>query len=353
MTQLARLLVVAAAVAACGDDGGNAKVDGAVVVDTLLIDGLPPGCNYAERSDATNDDLSDPPGTPEATSLAFRDDTVICGTFDSTHFDGDITVDVDSYTFSVPNETDALLRIRATGAEAFAEAGIVGIDLYTGSNLDQVAGKVTFYGDHGVSSIHLPAGNYRMQAFVLYTEAIAAPISYELELVIDTPALRCPELTSGGYTEMRDTNGNDNNENNMYQFTTATPTLSSNASDMPENTNFTLSPSADQRITGSAANVTADNYEDKDAYAFSTGSQPNELTVRLTWVNAANLDFYLFEANSTTEVSRSTSTSTASPEAKTFSVKPSTAYWLLIAAKGATGLPRPYSATLCTQNYAP
>src|SRR5262245_48359302 len=95
MTRTARLLVLLVAVSACGDDGGGKQTDAKVVDTEDQIDGLPPGCDYAEKSDTTNDDVSDPPGTPESTGLTFRDDTVICGQFDSTHFDGDITVDID------------------------------------------------------------------------------------------------------------------------------------------------------------------------------------------------------------------------------------------------------------------
>jgi hypothetical protein len=354
MTRTARSLVLLVAVAACGDDGGNGKDPDARVTDMQVIDGLPEGCDYAELSDATNDDVSMPPGTPEATGLTFRDDTVICGQFDSTHFDGDITIDVDGYTFTVANETDALVRIRASGAAAIE---LVGIDIYTGANLTTSAGGVTFYGDHGVSSIHFMPGTYELAAFALHTEAIAAPVSYELEMVIDTPALRCPELLTGGYPETLDNGGNGNNGNDMVTIPMgAAPALSASATDNAENTNFTLSPSGDQRITGSAANITtADLYEDKDTFAFSTGSQPNELTVRLAWASNenTNLDFFLFEATTPTVVTRAIAASNTGPEAKTFSVKPNTAYWLTVAAKPAAALPTPYSVTLCTQHFTP
>ena len=44
----------------------------------------------------------------------------------------------------------------------------------------------------------------------------------------------------------------------------------------------------------------------------------------------------------------------AGVEAATFSVKPGTAYWLLVGAKaGGTGLPASYSATLCGAAFTP
>ncbi len=352
MTHIARSFVLLAAVAACGDDGGATKVDASVADMTIPPDGLPAGCDYAEQRDTTNDDVNDPPGTPEATGLTFRDETVICGTLDASHFDGDITVDVDGYTLTVANETDALLRMRATGADTIE---LVGIDVYTGPNLDQRIGEVTFYGSHGVSSIHLAAGTYELVAFALHGEAITAPIAYELELVIDTPALRCPELATGGFAEARDTAGNLHAGNDMYAVASVvSPTLSASGTDMPEMTNFTLSPSADQRISGSTANTAAsDMYEDKDTFAFSTGSQANELTVRLGWLGTnANLDFILFEANSAAPVSRSLATATTGPAAKSFAVSPRTAYWLMIGAKAGITAAKPYSATLCTANFA-
>ncbi|HUS32262.1 MAG TPA: hypothetical protein VMZ53_27365, partial [Kofleriaceae bacterium] len=120
-------------------------------------------------------------------------------------------------------------------------------------------------------------------------------------------------------------------------------------SDNPESTNVTVTATSNNRFSGSAADVTADKYEDKDTYAFVTGAA-NELTVRLGWTGAANLDFFIFEAGSAAPVWRADGT-TGTAETQTFSVKPSSNYWLLVGAKGSSGLPAPYSATLCGGSY--
>jgi hypothetical protein len=96
--------------------------------------------------------------------------------------------------------------------------------------------------------------------------------------------------------------------------------------------------------------TTADDYEDKDTYAFSTGGA-NELTLRLSWSGAANLDYYVFEAGTTTAVEHQT-TMTAGAENSIFSLERNSNYWLWVGAKtGSSGLPAPYSATLCGGNY--
>lgn len=336
-------------VVACGDDGPSTSVD-AAVVDSSDVDAPPTGCDYVEQRDADNDDVPPATGTPEATNLTFSSRTVICGTIDHTHFDGDITVDGDGYTLAVASDTDVLVRLKAAGAEAIE---LVGVDIYTGASLNQLVGTLTFYGDHGVTSVRLPAGTYEFLVFALHAEAIAASVPYELAIETDTPALRCPELTSGGYAEAND--GSNNDGNDVVQIPSGTaPSLTAATDDAPEPTGFTLS-QTDQRISGTAANISApDQYEDKDTYAISTSPMANELTVRLGWAGTAtNLDFLLFEADNPAPVLRAIGTATQGPEARTFSIKPSTAYWLLIGAKVGGTVPMSYSASLCPARFTP
>ena len=47
-------------------------------------------------------------------------DTVLCGKIDSSHFDGDITVDVDSYLVTLATDADVLVRMKGPGAEAIS-----------------------------------------------------------------------------------------------------------------------------------------------------------------------------------------------------------------------------------------
>jgi hypothetical protein len=337
---------------ACGDDGPAQSADASVADSAPTPDGLPDECDYTEQQDATNDDIDS--GSPEATNLTFTTsaDTVLCGKLEASHFDGDITVDIDSYLVTLATDADVLVRMNGPGAEAIE---FVGVDVRAGSATGALVGTLTYYGDHGVTSVHLTAGTYDFEAFALSSAAITADVPYTLAIVADNPALRCPELTTGGFPEAGD--GPDSDGNDVVRLASGiAPALTASDSDNPEATGLTLSPTGgDQRLTGSAADIAApDLYEDKDTYAFATSSMTNELTVRLAWAGATNLDFILFEAGDPSPVLRAISTSTASPEARTFSVKPSSSYWLLVGAKApAAGLPSEYSASLCPAHFVP
>ncbi len=338
--------------AACGPDGTGQSSDASVADSAPNVDGLPAGCNYVEQQDTTNDDIDG--GSPEATNLTFTAsaDTVICGTLDSSHFDGDITADIDSYLVTLAADADVLVRMNGPGAEAIE---FVGVDIRAGSASGALVGTLTYYGDHGVTSVRLPAGTYDLEAFALSSAAITTSVPYKLAIIADTPALRCPELTTGGYPEAND--GGSNNGNDVVTIPSGSPPALTAGADNPEPTALTLSPSVgDQRISGSAADIASpDQYEDKDTYAFATSPMTNELTVRLAWTGTtSNLDFLLFEAGDPSPILRAITASGAGPEARTFSIKPSTNYWLLVGAKvGATPLPKTYSASLCPTHFVP
>ena len=181
-------------------------------------------------------------------------------------------------------------------------------------------------------------------------KANAAAVPYKLVLPTDSVDTRCAALTTGGYAEAHD--GTNNTDNDMIAFPNSAPSMLTAAlTDMPEPSGITTSATSKNLLTGSAADVTtADRYEDKDTYAFSTGAA-NELTVRLGWTGAANLDYYVFEVANPDPIATA-KTSAANAELTTFSLKPNTNYWLLVgAAAGGTGLPAPYAATLCGGNY--
>lgn len=333
--------------AACGDDGGSATPDAGMpdAPADAAIDTLPAGCDYAEQRDATNDNVSPATGTAEDTHLTLAQRAVVCGAFEHTHFDGDITVDIDAYRMTF--DGDVLVRIAGAGSEAIE---LVGVDIYGGAAFDQRIGAVTFYGDHGVTALRVPAGTYELLPFALNSQATTATVAYKLSVERATP---CAELTTGGYAESHD--GAASTGNDVVAFPVGSPTaLTASAADMPEPTALAIAPGARERVSGSAADVAvADRYEDKDVYAFTTGAMTNELAVRLGWTGAANLDFHLFEANNPDPVVRALGTE-AGLEAATFSVKPNAMYWLSVGAKaGGTGLPAAYAATLCGAAYVP
>jgi hypothetical protein len=338
------LLVFAAA---CGDDGPGVTADARV---DSRPDAASTGCDYTEASDLTNDTLESA-GVAEDTGISFVDRAVVCGTFDHTHFDGHITVDIDAYTITVGVTTDVLVRIKGQGAAAIE---YVGVDIYGGAEFNTLVGMLTFYGNHGVTAVRLEPGTYELLAFALASEPITQPVDYRIEVVSDSPEVRCPEVTSGGYTEAND--GPNNTGNDVIRLISGQPpSLTPATTDSPEPTGIVLASGLNIRITGNAADIAnPDLYEDKDTYAFATGPGANEMTVRLTWSGTgSNLDFILFEAGDPQPIVRGNSTSQNGLELDTFAVKPSHDYWLLVGARAGTTVPVAYNATLCGASFAP
>lgn len=326
--------------AACGGEHNH------IFPDAKTTDATPDApslgdCDYVEQRDATNDDVSSMTDTAEVTGLTIGTKATICGTFDAGHFDGDITVDIDGYVVYVPTDMDMFVRITGAGAEKIE---LVGVDVYTGTGLATHVGANTFYGDHGVTSVHLSQGTYELVPFALNTEEIAQSVPYRVILDPDNPATRCVELTSGGYAESTA-------DNDVIAFPpSGGPMLTSSTTDSPEATGITLGDPA--RITGTATDIAnQDNYEDRDTFAFATNASTNEATLMLKWTGAADLNFYLFEANKVYPIVPALGTDAGSEVALT-SLKPSTNYWFVVGAKtGSTGLPVSYSATLCGAHY--
>jgi hypothetical protein len=265
--------------------------------------------------------------------------TTICGTFDSTHFDGDITVDIDGYTVEVASDSDLLVRITGPGAEAIE---LVGVDIYGGAGLSTRVGANTFYGDHGATALHLSPGTYELVPFALNSASITNDVPYRVWVETDSPATRCEELTTGGYSE-------GTGENDVIAFpSSGGPMLTAATTDSPEDIGVTLNATASTRIAGTATDIAMqDKYEDRDTFELRTQSSTNEATLMLNWTGAADLDFFLFEPNNLDPIVRAVGT-TAGNEVAMTSLKTTHTYWLVVAAKtGSAGLPASYSATLC------
>jgi len=216
------VLLASFLLAACGPDASSTLPDArrgdAASGDAAPADAPSSGCDYTEQSDTTNDDVSDPPGTPEQTGLTADARFVVCGKFEHTHFDGDITADIDGFVITVSNETDVLVRLSGAGAEEIEYAGV---DVYSGPTFSTLVGSATFYGDHGVAALHLPAGTYELAPFALNSAALTATVPYKLDVSLDTPATRCPEVTSGGYPETND--GADSTGNDVVTIPSGAP----------------------------------------------------------------------------------------------------------------------------------
>lgn len=338
-------LAVPTALAACGDDGGTTRAD-ASLIDARQFDAASPDCDYSEQSDLTND-TSSTGGLTETTALAFTTRTIVCGAFDHGHFDPSFEqIDGDSFTIDVAADTDLIVRILSPGSQTL---DFVGIDVYNTSGT--LAGKLTNYGDHGVASVRVPAGTFEVLVFAFDTTQLTAALPYRIELVADMPDTRCPEVATGGYPEANDTAQDDGND--VYAYPSGSPiAFTADTGDAPEPTNIVLAPDLDIRITGEAANINApDKYEDTDTYEIATGLGINELAIRLAWpTGGANLDWHLYEQNTTIPIAAGTTTSTTS-ETHLTAIKPSTTYWLSVSALVGTTVPATYNATLCPTQF--
>jgi hypothetical protein len=349
MKRLLPLVVLAA----CGP-GGSSEHDAAVDArnnpgeDSRIADARETDCAYTEEMDTTNDTTATG-GVAEQSGLTLAGPTKVCGTFQSGHFDGDITVDVDAYRFTTSTDVDLIIRL-VSDAQPIEYAGV---DVYSGATFSKTEVSITWYGGHGVGTVHLAAGTYELTPFALSSAAITSDIPYTI--VIDTfnAATLCATLTTGGYVEATD--GAMSTGNDVYSIPSGSPiALTANATDAPETSNITLT-TAPSRVTGSAADVAmADQYEDRDTYTFATGPGVNELTVRADWTAAADIDFMVFDpadSDPLTPIVRSLKTSNTAPELRTFAVKSNTTYRLLVAAAVGGTFPVPYTATLCGASY--
>lgn len=342
-TPRAHALSVLTLLVACGDDGGSVKVDaGNTAIDTMVSD-APSDCDYTEQSDLTND--TSETGTAEATGLTFTTKSVVCGTIDHTHFDG-LTVDADAYTLSVAADTDVIVRMVAPQG---ASLELFGIDIYPGTSSTPLA-LTYYYGNHAVMIARVPAGTFELLPYALASAQATSSVPYKIEVTTDMPDMRCPELTTGGYTEAND--GPQDTGNDVISYPMGNPPAIGSGTAEP--TNIVIAPDFSNRIVGDSANVTAtDKYEDTDTFLFATGAGTNELTVRLDWATAAtNLDWILYEKNTTNGVGFGVATSTTGPELKMFAVKPNAEYWLAVS--GAVGTNNvAYNATLCGAQFNP
>ena len=346
-----------AALAACGghnktttDGGGNGDGGG-------TADAAPPACDYTEMSDSTNDT------TPENTGLTVGATTRnICGQVDTGHYDSStMVVDVDMYSVTVGATTAELVIDFEDQTPASLTDFLVEIfDNNTPATLLYAGDYNGALADHGAYIAELPTGTFNVVVTATAGVAVGTAIPYKVRLVADTPTTRCPDLTgmNADYTEAHDGASNTGNDVVLINFSqdpsfTMTPYTSA-----PEPTMLTINPKMNSHIVGSSAMLAqgSDTYLDRDTFAITTGSNTNELSVRLNWPGStADLDYVVFPASSIMFANEAaTLTSSSQDEFATFAVKPSASYWLWIGAyKGSTGLPIAYSASVCGGEFTP
>jgi hypothetical protein len=332
----------------CGDDGSSpsdAATSDSSRTDSSSDDGPTSSCDYTEQSDATNDTTEG--GTAETTQLTVNPLlTTLCGSFASTHHD-DITVDVDAFRITVATEMDLVVRLEANAGSL----ELSGVDVYGGPTFGTLAGTATWYGDHGVTSVHLVPGTYEILPYALNSTPATSTIEYRVKLSEDTPT-RCMPIMTGGIAESHD--GADSTGNDMYSIPSGSPIVfTASTADTPE-AGGTITPGTNVRFSGSLADVTAsDQYEDRDTFSFDVPNGANELSVRLDWQGTGDLDMMLFEGTVLPPEKRAIKTATTGPETLFYSIKAGVTYSILFGATTGATLPIAYSATLCSATYVP
>ena len=347
-----RALVISfALLVACG--GGSSHHPDAAPADAPKP---PPGCDYAELQDGTNDFLQQM-YMPENTHVAFSTKSVICGTINNGHFDSTQNdVDVDDYQFTVDADTDALVTLTGSGLENIHQVLVEAYDPGAGAGL----GTSTFTYDHSAMLVHFATGTNELSVEAYASADIAAPVPYKLQIATDMPMTRCPQVTAAAnYTEAHDGTAHTGNDVIAIDYNATPPdSLTPATTDLPEPTPLVVAPATSYRITGTSDTVTStDSYLDRDTYAIMTGANTNQLTVRLDWAAAtADLDFGLFDENPSpvTDIGGGFLTGNGGPEIQTIAVKPNTTYWLWTGAfMGSTGQPITYDFSLCGETFAP
>lgn len=365
-----KTLSVALVLAACGGGGGKNPV----ILDSGAdappdTPPLPPGCDYAELQDATNDDLSQQTGAAETTNLTFTASTVLCGKLDAGHFQpgmnpgDDGLVDVDSFSVTVGADATVLGSLVGPGIEGLSQVQFAVFD--SQGNAISVG---TFLGDHGVLAAALPADTYTFTVLALNGTAPPAAIDYKLKVITDDPIARCGKVAAAAdVTETNDganNTGNDMVDVRFGQDPTMNRVLTLATGDKPDNdaAPLAIAPGDKKRISGSSANVNAaDEYRDRDTFVIQTGATTNQVSVRLNWADiTSDHDFMVFNENTVPEVVGGTLIGNTEDEFVTFAALPNTKYWVwtgtydtLEDGTTAPTLPAAYDISICGEAFVP
>jgi hypothetical protein len=342
------------AVAACSDSNGGTPDANLIHPDTAIdAPPPPPGCDYGELHDDTNDDISSNTGLPETTGVSFSTSTVLCGKIHATHFDGtQMLVDSDAYTIDVAADSSVRVTLTGAGAEALGD-----VTVYIEDGADTFYAG-TFFTNHATTNAQLAAGSYKITVVAGNDTALAADIDYKVKITTDDPTTRCTKATTAAnYAEAHDGPGSTGNDMVAVNFLADPARALTTAADVPEPSAITAMTGMKYRISGASANVdAADEYHDRDAYLFTTGPTTNELSVRLNWASTmTDLDLLVFPAGNVTEIGASALVGNTEDEFTTFAVKPNADYWLWVGAyddpAGVYGVP--YDATICADAFVP
>jgi len=138
---------------------------------------------------------------------------------------------------------------------------------------------------------------------------------------------------------------------NVTKFVNPFTVIETAADDAPEDTGVAVnSVSGSVRFDGVSANVAkAGLYYDGDSFAFHTGPNAQQVTIRSDWAGGADLDLFLFKVGSLVDVARGLSVST-SQDFMTAAVEPNTDYRIYVAGS-AEPLPSNYVVSMCNEKF--
>lgn len=361
------VLLVTSLLAGCGDDGGSNKPDAFVVTADAPIDTPPPppGCDYAELRDETNDDAVST-GAPEDTMLTFTSSTVLCGKLNIARYEaGSQKIDADAYAFNLAADGVIYVELYGAGLEALGE---VSVQIWGGSGFVDLQMGGSFAANHAALSVPLAMGTYEVYVRGYNAAAPASDIAYKVKITPDTLDTTCMPLTTGGFAEMRDAATNNRGNDVIAVNLDATDpaqfeTITAATTDQPEATGLVIADTGSARLTGSAeitAPANPDSYLDRDTFEIMTGPNTNEISIRTGWTEAtADLDLLVFEKPMPGTMSlfdwAASLSGGAGPneEVITTAVKPNTAYWVWIGNYSDSTGAGTYSTTICGRQYTP
>jgi hypothetical protein len=362
--RLLHSLLLVPAIAACGDDGGSNTPDAFIITGDAMPDTPPPppGCDYGELNDATNDDATSA-GQPEQSMVMFSGSAVFCGKLNIARYDTTTNkVDADAYTFTLTGDTELYISMYGAGLAGIAQ---VDLQIYGGQGFQSLVTSGSFAGNHAAAITVLEAGTYEIYVRAYNNGAPAADVDYKVKLSTDDLEARCVPVTTGGFAEAGDGANNLGNDMVGIDFDATDPDMFqilTTANDVPENTALTIADAMSYRFTGTGqvTNPIVGSYRDRDTFEITTGAMTNEITIRTAWPTAtADLDMFVFEkppAGAMTPIELGSAAFTGvgpNEEVITIAVDPNTKYWVWIGNYSDSTGAGVYSSTICGVNYTP
>ena len=317
-------MVLLVALAACGDNSSP--------------------CDHTEVDDTADG------SSAETTNLTLGGAAkTVCGQVQGGHFDaGNKIVDIDRYHVSVAGTGE--LEVELDPLDNAQVLSSIDVRLFDSAKNPRLYADQSWNPayDHAAFDTEVPPGDYDLWVVAGAAGDISGgTVPYRVRVAAN-PSKQCAALTHASYTE-KDTSDN----SAIAVDYTKTPQVAAGTG-TAESTDLTLSPGHHYMISGVAAPATLQgDYTDGDGFVVTTADDTDELTVRLDWEGAVDIDYVVVEADTLMPAGLSVITSTSEHELATFAVKPSTRYIAWVGAfRGWSGTV-PYGLTVCADHHVP